>query len=275
MTNVETRLTEHYSHGGLEATLLTALAVAGKDVERLSPADLMGADEFHVGGAAATKALAAQLGLKPGMVVLDVGSGLGGPARQMAGFGCRVTGIDLTPEYVEVANSLTRRMGMAGQVEFRQANADRLEFADGSFDGVTLLHVGMNIADKAGVFGAIHKALKPGGFFAIYDVMRMGEGEIAFPMPWSGEPQTSFVETPADYRTALAAAGFGIAAERDRGDFARDFFAQQRARQADGGAPPVSLGLVLGITGPKKIANLAGAIGRGVLAPYEIIARKV
>jgi len=274
VTNVETRLTEHYSVGGLEATLLAALAVAGKDVERLSPADLMGADEFHVGGAAAMKALAAQLGLKPGMAVLDVGSGLGGPARQMAGFGCRVTGIDLTPEYVEVANSLTRRMGMAGQVEFRQANADRLEFGDGSFDGVTLLHVGMNMADKAGVFGAIHKALKPGGFFAIYDVMRVDEGEIAFPMPWSGEPGTSFVETPADYRTVLAAAGFGIAAERDRGDFARDFFAQQRARQADDGAPPVSLGLVLGITGPKKIANLAGAIGRGVLAPYEMIARK-
>ena len=274
MTTVESRLTEHYTHGGLEAALLAALAATGKDVERLGPADLMGADEFHVGGAAATNALAGQLALKPEMAVLDIGSGLGGPARQMAGFGCRVTGIDLTPEYVEVANSLTRRMGMAGQAEFRQANADRLDFADGSFDGATLLHVGMNVADKAGMFGAVHKALKPGGFFAIYDVMRMAEGEIEFPMPWSGGPETSFVETPAAYRAALVAAGFGIAAERDRGDFARDFFAQQRARQAEGGAPPISLGLVLGMTGPKKIANLAGMIGRGVLAPYEIIARK-
>ena len=272
--SVERSLTEHYTHGGLEAALLAALAEAGKDVERLSPADLMGADEFHVGGAAATKALAGQLGLKPGMAVLDIGSGLGGPARQLAGFGCTVTGIDLTPEYVEVANSLTRRMGMAAQVEFRQANADRLAFADGSFDGVTLLHVGMNVADKGGMFGAIHKVLKPGGFFAVYDVMRVGEGQIAFPMPWSGGPETSFVETPAAYRAALEAAGFVIEAERDRGDFAREFFAAQRARQAEGPPPPVSLGLVLGMTGPKKIANLGGMIGQRVLAPYEIIARK-
>ena len=274
MTNIAGRLTEHYTRGGLEAALLAALAAAGKDVERLVPGDLMGADEFHVGGAAATKALAAQLGLKPGMAVLDIGSGLGGPARQMAGFGCRVTGIDLTPEYVEVANSLTRRMGMSGQVAFQQANADRLEFANGSFDGVTMLHVGMNVAEKAALFRAVHSALRPGGFFAIYDVMRVGEGEIAFPTPWSAEAGTSFVETPTLYRTALAAAGFGIEAERDQGDFARNFFAQQRARQAEGGVPPVSLGLVLGMTGPKKIANLAEMIGRGVLTPYEIIARK-
>jgi SAM-dependent methyltransferase len=272
--SVEAGLTEHYTHGGLEAALLAALAAMGKDVEHLSPADLMGADEFHVGGAAATKELAAQLGLRPGMAVLDIGSGLGGPARQMAGFGCHVTGIDLTPEYVEVAESLTRRMGMSGQVAFRQANADRLAFPDGSFDGVTLLHVGMNVPDKAGMFAAIHQVLKPGGFFAIYDVMRVGAGEIAFPMPWSAGPATSFVETPEAYRAGLVAAGFEIGSQRDRGDFARAFFAAQRARQAEAGPPPISLGLVLGMTGPKKIANLAGMIAGGVLAPYEIIARR-
>lgn len=272
--SVETSLTEHYTHGGLEAALLAALAAMGRDVEHLSPADLMGADEFHVGGAAATQELAAQLGLKPGMTVLDIGSGLGGPARQLARFGCHVIGIDLTPEYVAVAASLTRRMGRSEQVAFRQANADRLEFPDATFDGVTLLHVGMNVADKAGMFAAVYKALKPGGFFAIYDVMRAGEGEIAFPMPWSSGPATSFVETPDAYRAALAAAGFHITAERDRGDFARAFFAAQRARVAEGGPPPISLGLVLGMTGPQKIANLGGMIGRGVLAPYEIIARR-
>ncbi len=272
--SVEASLTEHYTHGGLEAALLAALTAMGRDVEHLSPADLMGADEFHVGGAAATKELAARLDLKPGMKLLDLGSGLGGPARHLAGLGCEVTGIDLTPEYVAVAESLTRRMGMSAQVSFRQANADRLEFPDGSFDGVTLLHVGMNVPDKAGMFAAIHKVLKPGGFFAIYDVMQVAAGEIEFPMPWSPGPASSFVETPDAYRAALAAAGFTIAAEQDRGDFARAFFAAQRARIAEGGPPPISLGLVLGMTGPKKIANLAGMIARGVLAPYEIIARR-
>ena len=272
--SVEHSVTEHYTHGGLEAALLAALTAAGKDVERLTPADLMGADEFHVGGAQATKELMAQLDLRPGMTLLDIGSGLGGPARHLARHGCHVVGIDLTPEYVAVATSLSRRMGMAEQVAFHRANADRLAFPDASFDGATLLHVGMNVPEKAGMFTAVRRALKPGGFMAVYDVMRMEEGEIEFPVPWSGGAATSFVETPDAYRAALEGAGFRIVAERNRGKFAVAFFAAQRARQAEGGAPPIALGLVMGATGPKKIGNLAGMIARGLLAPYELIARR-
>lgn len=267
-------ITEHYTHGGLEAALLAALAAAGKDVERLSPADLGGADEFHIGGAQATRELAGQLGLAAGMRLLDIGSGLGGPARQLAGYGCDVVGIDLTPEFVEVANSLTRRMGLADRVEFRLANADRLDFADASFDGATLLHVGMNVPDKAAMFAAVHRALKPGGFFAVYDVMRMSDGALDFPVPWSSGPETSHVETPAAYRAALAAAGFTIAAEQSRHEGALAFFAAQRARAASGGVPPLNLGIVLGPAGPAKIANMVGMITRGLIAPYEMIARK-
>ncbi len=270
----ENSLQQHYTHGGLEAALLAALAAAGRDVDHLSPGDLSGADEFHIGGAQATQQLAGQLALAPGMCLLDIGSGLGGPARHLASYGCRVVGIDLTPEFVAVANSLTRRMGMADRVEFRQANADRLEFADGSFDGATLLHVGMNVPDKAAMFAAVHRALKPGGFFAVYDVMRMEAGALDFPVPWSSLPETSHVETPAAYRAALAAAGFTIAAEQSRKEGALAFFAAQRARAAAGGVSPLNLGLVLGPTGPAKLANMVGMITRGLIAPYEIIARR-
>ncbi len=272
--SVQHSLTEHYSHGGLEAALLAALTAMGKDVDHLSPADLMGADEFHNGGALATTELAAGLGLKPGMTLLDIGSGLGGPARHLAGYGCEVIGIDLTPEYVAVATSLTARMGMAEKVSFREAHVDRLDFPDAAFDGVTLLHVGMNVPDKAAMFAAVHRVLKPGGFFAVYDVMRIGEGELAFPLPWSSVPATSFVESPAAYRAALEAAGFVVESERDRAAFALAAMAAQRARQAEAGMPPISLGIVLGATGPAKIANMGGAITRKVIAPYEIIARR-
>ena len=271
---VETSVTEHYTHGGLEAALLAALAKMGKDPDHLTPADLMGADEFHVGGAAATKELASQLALAPGMRLLDIGSGIGGPARHLASLGCHVTGIDLTPEYVAVANSLSRRMGMQEQVSFRQASADRLDFADASFDGATLLHVGMNVPDKAAMFAAIHRALKPGGFMAVYDVMRVGDGEIDFPVPWSGTAAISFVETPAAYRAALEGAGFHITAERNRGAAATAFFTAQRASLAAGGPPPIGLGLVMGPTGPKKFANLSAMIASHILAPYELIARR-
>jgi SAM-dependent methyltransferase len=265
----------HYRQDGLEAALLAALTAAGKDVDHLRPDDLAGADEFHIGGAMATRELAGQLDLRPGMRLLDIGSGLGGPARHLAAaHGCRVTGIDLTEGFVAIANGLTRRMGMEDAVAFRLANADRLEFDDASFDGVLLLHVGMNIADKAGAFAAVHRVLKPGGFFAVYDIMRVGAGELVFPLPWATGPGTSFVVAPEAYRAALVAAGFTVAPERDRSAAAVAFFAAQQARRERGEAAPLGLGMVMGASAPQKLGNVAGLIRQGVLAPVEMIARK-
>lgn len=274
--STELELKTHYHHGGLEAALLHALVAAGKNVERLTPADLQGADEFHVGGRQATLELLAQLGISPAMHLLDIGSGLGGPARDMAAtWRCRVTGIDLSDEYVAVADSLTRRMGLANLVSFRPANASALGFPDQSFDGATLLHVGMNIADKTGAFAAVYRVLRPGGFFAIYDMMRLGNGDLAFPLPWAGGAATSFVASPADYRNALEGAGFKVTSERNRAAFALEFFAAMQARRTQGVLPPLGLNIVMGASAPQKTGNLAELIGRGVLAPVEIIARRL
>ena len=139
--------------------------------------------------------------LQPGMHLLDVGSGLGGPARYFARYqGCRVTGIDLTEEFVAVARTLTSRLGMDGQISFQQGSALSMPFAAASFDVATLLHVGMNIADKDRLFSEVRRVVKPGGIFGIYDQMREADGELAFPVPWASVPQTSFVETAATYK---------------------------------------------------------------------------
>ena len=269
------QLTAHYRHGRLLEAVLDGLRAAGKNPDRLAPADMMGTDEFHIGGAEATKELAAQLGLAPGMRVLDIGSGLGGPARQMAASGAHVTGVDLSEEYVAVAAELSRRMGLAERVAFRQGDAAAMDLPQAGFDGATLLHVGMNIADKPALFRAVHRAVKPGGFFAVYDVMQVGAGELAFPVPWSSAPETSFVEPPSAYRAALEQAGFRVAGERERGEFARAFFAAMRARMAQaGGPPPVGLHLVMGATAPQKVANMVRLLEEGVIAPVEIIARR-
>jgi len=275
LPDLEQDVAAHYRHGGLEAALLAALAAAGKNPDRLAPHDLMGADEFHVGGAQATQHLAAQLGLHANMHLLDIGSGLGGPARQLsAEHGCRVTGIDLSEEYVRVATSLTRRMGLAEHVTFHLASANRLDFPPASFDGATLLHVGMNVPDKAALFAAVHGALRPGGFLAVYDMMRIGEEPLDFPLPWSGAPETSFVETPDAYRAALTRAGFTIATERNRRDFAMETFAAMQARVAQSGPPPIGLGLVMGPAAQQKTGNMRAMIGRGTIAPVEMIARR-
>ncbi len=272
--SVEESVVSHYAHGSLGRTILEALVSAGKDVDHLAPADLAPVDEFHIGGRQATIAFAAQLGVRRGMRLLDVGCGLGGAARYFAHeHGCHVAGIDLTEEYVAVANDLARRAGLDGLVSCRQGSALALPWASGSFEGAYLLHVGMNIEDKAGLFAEIRRVLAPSGVFGIYDVMRAGAGELAYPVPWATLAETSFVADPATYRRLLEAAGFEVLAERDRREFALEVFRQMRARGAGGRPAPLGLHIVMGTDAGRKVANMMGDIERGLLAPVEMICR--
>jgi ubiquinone/menaquinone biosynthesis C-methylase UbiE len=271
---VEQNVAQHYTHGALEAAILAALRKEGKDPDRLAPDDLAAGDEFHIGGREATTALAEQLALRAGLELLDVGSGIGGPARYFAQHHkCRVTGIDLTDEFVRVARSLSQRVGLAEQVTFVQGSALELPFPAGSFDGAYMLHVGMNIADKATLFAQVRRVLRPGGFFAIYDLMRIGPGELIFPVPWAATGATSFVADVADYRRLLTEAGFGIATERERRAYAIAYFQKMRTKRAEGGLPPLGTHIVMGADFPQKLANLVAGIEGGAVAPVELIAR--
>src|SRR6202040_3264506 len=117
--STEAKVAGHYGRGQLEERILGAVAREGKDPENLTAGDLAAVDEFHVGGIEATQELAKHMELRAGLRVLDVGSGIGGPARYFAAqHGCRVTGIDLTEEFVRVARSLTARTKLGGLVEF-------------------------------------------------------------------------------------------------------------------------------------------------------------
>ena len=274
---LERSVAEHYTHGSLERTILEALAAAGKDPDRLAPADLAPVDEFHIGGRQATIDFAAQMEIEPGLHLLDVGSGLGGASRFFAHErGCRVTGIDLTEEYVRAAEALARRVGLADRVSYRHGSALDLPFAPGTFDGAYMLHVGMNVEDKAGLFAGVRRVLRPGGFFGVYDVMREGEGDLSYPVPWASSPETSFVGSAADYRRLLEGAGFAVQKERGRRGFAVEFFRDMRAQAAEsGGPPPLGLHLLMGATAPEKAANMMANLERALIAPTEIIARAV
>ncbi|MBI2738230.1 MAG: class I SAM-dependent methyltransferase [Rhodospirillales bacterium] len=271
---LDQNIAQHYAHGTLEAEILAALAGAGKNPGTLTSADLAPVDEFHIGGRQATKDLSAQLDLPSGARVLDVGSGLGGPSRFFAEErGWHVQGIDLTPEYVDVATSLSRRVGLADTTAYRVASASALPFGNRAFDGAYMLHVGMNIADKKTAFAEVYRVLKPGGLFAIYDVMLEGDGDFPYPVPWSAGPETNFIASAETYRKDLAVAGFSVVTERNRRDFALASFAQMRQRMAAGGPPAPGLQIVMGATAPQKVANMMGGVQRGLFAPVEIISR--
>lgn len=273
---IEQAVARHYAHGSLDEAILNALAAAGKDLNHLTPKDLAPVDEFHVGGRPATIAFAEQFAPQPGMRLLDVGCGLGGAARYFAAeHGCRVTGIDLSAEYADVANALAARVGLSDRVSCQQGSALNLPFAPGSFDGAYMFHVGMNIEDKAKLFREVRRVLTPAGIFGIYDVMRLAAGDLHYPVPWTSSAEVSFVEDAARYRELLIAEGFEVVKQRDRRDFALEVFAQMKARGAAGAPAPLGLHIVMGASAGQKVKNMMGDISAGLIAPTEMICRVV
>ena len=181
-----------------------------------------------------------------------------------------VTGVDLTPEFVAVAQTLSERLGVTDKTDFRQGSALDTGLPAASFDGAYMIHVGMNIDAKDALFAEVRRAVRPGATFGIYDIMRLAPGELKYPLPWSSEPQTSFVAEPGTYRAALEAAGFEIAAEEDRLEFARAFFVQAAAQASAGNSAALQH---RGENFVTKARNLRGLVDAGILGPRIIMAR--
>lgn len=272
----EKSVSEHYSHGALLDAIEKNLPALGKTIDNVTVEDLAPVDEFHIGGRAATDHLLDQVAFPAQGHLLDVGCGLGGAARHVAQTsGRHVSGIDLTTEYIETGNALCAWLNLQDSVTLVQGSALSLPFNDHSFDGAYMLHVGMNIADKALLFTEIYRALKPGAFFAVYDIMQQTDGELAYPVPWASESSTSQLASAGQYAAALKSAGFEITQQNNRRDFALEFFKQLKARtEANGGPAPLGLHVLMRQSTAEKIQNMVANIKRGLIAPEEIIARK-
>jgi ubiquinone/menaquinone biosynthesis C-methylase UbiE len=238
----------HYSATpNLVDAIAEKLREACKDIGALTTADLGSIDEFHVRGRKATLELAGGLGVTAASRVLDLGSGLGGPARTLAEtYGCHVTGIDLTPAFCEAATALSKWVGLGDKVSFQQGDATELPFADESFDTAMTLHVAMNIAAKDRMYAEAKRVLKPGGRFGIYDILQGEGGDVLYPVPWAREPSISHLATPDDMHSLLTGAGFKILSVRDSTDEGQQWFEAMAERMKQSAAPPLTFRTFLG-----------------------------
>lgn len=270
-------VSENYLHGDLLEAIQSAVAKLGKTIDGVTIDDLAPVDKFHIGGRAATERFIEQLDFSAKDHVVDVGCGLGGAARFVANkYKSRVTGVDLTQEYVETGKVLCAWVKLERQVVLHQGSALSMPFEDKIFDGGYMLHVGMNIEDKARLFREIHLVLRPGSCFGIYDVIRNNEGELAYPVPWAAAAGKCNLDTLDMYRQALAAAGFEIIKEESRRDFALQFFHQLRANAGSGaGQQPLGLHTLMQASTAGKIKNMIDNITADYIAPVEVIARKI
>ncbi len=265
----------HYGSDDLIETVTEALRDAGLGEGTLTWQALAPLDQFHVRGVAATAELADRLALRPGTRVLDVGCGLGGPARHLvAVYGADVTGIDLNPNYVALATMLTERAGLSARVRHVLGDALALAFEPESFDVVWTQHVAMNIADRQALYGGIRRVLVPGGRLAIYDVIA-GSGLLHFPVPWARRPDMSFVVSESDMKQVLERVGLGIDGWSDVTDAAVAWF-QAHQKDGAGRAPPprLALPLVMGPEFPAMTANLARNLAEGRARLLQAVLRR-
>lgn len=272
--SVSDRVERHYESEGIAERILAALrAEIGPDAP-ITPEALAPLDHFHGRGVLATRELVAFLDPRPGEEVLDIGCGIGGPARWIADrFGCRVTGVDLTAAFIAAAEKLNAATGMADRVRVLQANALSLPFAPRSFDRAYSQNVVMNIADKPAFYREAWRVLRPGGTLALSNGAS-GTGEPYFPVPWAESAETSFLASPEETRRDIEAAGFAILRFHDATDDIRAQVAAQRRKAAEQGPPPLGLHVLMGERMRTFLANSQRNIEEGRVRMIEVLARK-
>lgn len=222
-------LTFYDEHPINERRIIAALEREGKrPPDDLTPEDLYPHDQDHYGGLAAVESLAEALDLRPDQEVLDVCSGVGGPARYLAvTYGVRVTGVDLNQRRVAAATRLTRWVGLHDRVRFTCGDAQDLAHPDDRFDAAISQEGFLHLPDKGAALQSIHRVLKPGGRLALTDWTALPDLTIEDRRRFAVEFAAPAIFTVEDYQAALAWAGFVDVDFEDRSEAWREILGKR------------------------------------------------
>lgn len=261
----DTQVTSHYAYYDLYEAIVQALH-AGIPADKVTRKDIATIDEFHVRGQEVSRELAMAAGIQPGMRVLDAGCGLGGACRMLADeFGCDVTGIDITEDYIRTAIRLSALTGLQHKTRFVHGSVLSLPFNDNSFDVVWTQHVQMNIADKKTFYAEIKRVLITGGRLVYYDILSHDHLPIMFPVPWATGEHISFLITPGELHTLLQESGFTRIRTTDETSKGVAFFDHLFNRISQKGLPALGLHLLMGNTAMEKLHNLHSNLRNGTI----------
>jgi sarcosine/dimethylglycine N-methyltransferase len=268
-------ITRHYGSAGLAGRAVEALrALEGPDVP-VTPEGLAPFDHFHGCGLAGTEDVAKRLAPRPGERLLDIGSGIGGPARWFAAkYGVQVTGVDLTPEFCAAAETLNAMTGLADRVRILEGSALALPLPAGAYDAAYSQNVIMNIADKPLFCREAFRVLRPGGRLALSNLCAGPGGEPYFPVPWATTRDASFLESPESMRANLAAAGFEIVEFRDVTPELVEAQRRVRDRGENSKVPPIAVDIIMGERAPEMRLNSLRTIEDGRAIAIEALARR-